>query len=324
VKKTYFISGGTGSFGKKFINYLENNNLAKKIIIFSRDEHKQIELEKKIPNNKKKLFRFFIGDIRDKERLNWAISDDVDVVIHAAALKQLPATEYNPFETVLTNIIGTQNLIETIIKKKIKRSMLVSTDKAVSPINLYGATKLTAEKLFITANIFKGKARSMFSVARYGNVMGSRGSVIPVFLKQNKDQNYFTITNKDMTRFTISLNDAVKFVHERIENMSGGEIFIPKLESYKITDLAKSINPNKKIKLIGIRNGEKLHEELINSSELNNTIEKKNYYTILPLKKMKIKISQPSGSYNSYNGGKFISIKSLSKTIRLNLKDFEK
>ena len=324
MKKSYFITGGTGSFGKKLITFLYKKNLAKKIVIFSRDEHKQLELQNSIPKNKKKIFRFFVGDIRDKNRLNWAITEDIDIVVHSAALKQIPATEYNPFETVLTNIVGTQNVIEIAIKKNIKKAMLISTDKAVSPINLYGATKLTAEKLFISANIFKGPSKTLFSIARYGNVLGSRGSVVPVFLKQNKESNVFTITNKNMTRFTITLDDAVKFVFDRIKEMKGSEIFVPKLNSYKITDLAKSINAKKKIALIGIRNGEKIHEEMINPFEFNHTEERKKYYKILPLKKIKKKIINNNLSYNSYNKGKFLSVKSLSQKIKANLKSFEK
>ena len=248
MKKSYFITGGTGSFGKNLITFLYKKNLAKKIVVFSRDEHKQLELLDSIPKNKKKIFRFFIGDIRDKNRLNWAITEDIDVIVHSAALKQIPATEYNPFETVLTNIMGTQNVIEVAIKKNIKKAILISTDKAVSPINLYGATKLTAEKLFMSANIFKGPSKTLFSIARYGNVLGSRGSVVPIFLKQDKIADFFTITHKSMTRFTITLDEAVKFVFNRILEMKGSEIFIPKLSSYKITDLAKSINPKKKLR----------------------------------------------------------------------------
>ncbi len=324
MKKSYFITGGTGSFGKNLITFLYKKNLAKKIVVFSRDEHKQLELQDSIPKNKKKIFRFFIGDIRDKNRLNWAITEDIDVIVHSAALKQIPATEYNPFETVLTNIMGTQNVIEVAIKKNIKKAILISTDKAVSPINLYGATKLTAEKLFISANIFKGPSKTLFSIARYGNVLGSRGSVVPVFLKQDKESDAFTITNKNMTRFTITLDDAVKFVFDRIKEMKGSEIFVPKLSSYKITDLAKSINSKKKIKLIGIRNGEKIHEEMINPFEFNHAEEKKKYYKILPLKKIKNKILNNNLTYNSYNKGKFLSVKSLSQKIKANLKYFEK
>jgi len=325
VKNSYFITGGTGSFGKKFVEYLYSKNLAKKIIVFSRDEHKQLELQNSLPKNKRDIFRFFLGDVRDKSRLNWAINEDVDILVHAAALKQIPATEYNPFETVKTNIVGTQNIIETAIEKNIKKAILISTDKAVSPINLYGATKLTAEKLFISANIFKGSAKTVFSIARYGNVLGSRGSVVPLFLKQNQDSDFFTITSKDMTRFTITLDEAVKFVFERIKEMKGSEIFVPKLSSYRIIDLAKSINPKKKIKFIGIRNGEKIHEEMINPFEFNNIVEKKTYFKILPLKKKIInKILNKNLSYNSFNKGKFLSVNSLSKKIKENLKSFEK
>ena len=325
MKNSYFITGGTGSFGKKFVEYLYSKNLAKKIIVFSRDEHKQLELQNSLPKNKRDIFRFFLGDVRDKSRLNWAINEDVDILVHAAALKQIPATEYNPFETVKTNIVGTQNIIETAIEKNIKKAILISTDKAVSPINLYGATKLTAEKLFISANIFKGSAKTVFSIARYGNVLGSRGSVVPLFLKQNQDSDFFTITSKDMTRFTITLDEAVKFVFERIKEMKGSEIFVPKLSSYRIIDLAKSINPKKKIKFIGIRNGEKIHEEMINPFEFNNIVEKKTYFKILPLKKKIInKILNKNLSYNSFNKGKFLSVNSLSKKIKENLKSFEK
>ena len=325
MKNSYFITGGTGSFGKKFVEYLYSKNLAKKIIVFSRDEHKQLELQNSLPKNKRDIFRFFLGDVRDKSRLNWAINEDVDILVHAAALKQIPATEYNPFETVKTNIVGTQNIIETAIEKNIKKAILISTDKAVSPINLYGATKLTAEKLFISANIFKGSAKTVFSIARYGNVLGSRGSVVPLFLKQNQDSDFFTITSKDMTRFTITLDEAVKFVFERIKEMKGSEIFVPKLSSYRIIDLAKSINPKKKIKFIGIRNGEKIHEEMINPFEFNNIVEKKTYFKILPLKKkIKNKILNKNLSYNSFNKGKFLSVNSLSKKIKENLKSFEK
>lgn len=323
MKKTYFITGGTGSFGKKFITYLYEKNLAKKIVIFSRDEHKQLEFKNSIPDNKINMFRFFLGDVRDKERLKWAINDDVDVLVHAAALKQIPATEYNPYETVKTNILGTQNIIEIAIRNKVKKVMLVSTDKAVSPINLYGSTKLTAEKLFISANIFKGKSKTLFSVARYGNVMGSRGSVIPIFLKQEKIQDFFTVTDDRMTRFTITLHDAVSFVHQCIGDMKGSEIFIPKLKSYKITELAKAINPKKKIKVIGIRNGEKLHEELMNTFEASYAKNYKGDYVILPNDNSK-KITHNKLSYNSLDQGDFLNAKDLTKIIKLNIDDFEK
>ena len=245
--KTYLITGGTGSFSKKFIFELIKKKLAKKIIIFSRDEYKQMVM-KELPFIKKNLhlFRFYIGDVRDKNRLDWAIQENIDIVVHSAALKQVPATEYNPFETVLTNIIGTQNLIEICLKKNIDKIVLISTDKAVATINLYGSTKLTAEKLFISANIFKGNKKTKFSVVIYGNVRGSRGSVMPIFLEQNKSLSTpFTVTDKNMTRFNISLSEAAKFVNLCISTMKGSEVFIPKLSSYKILDLIKAINSKK-------------------------------------------------------------------------------
>ena len=315
MKKNYFITGGTGSFSKKFIEILIKKKLAKKIIIFSRDEFKQFQLknEKFIKKNLG-LFRFFIGDVRDKERLKFAINEDVDVVIHTAALKQVPVTEYNPFETVKTNIIGAQNVIEACLEKDIPKIMALSTDKAVAPINLYGATKLTSEKLFTSANIFKGKKRCVFSVVRYGNVMGSRGSVIPLFLKQNKTQNFATVTDKNMTRFNITLEQSVKFVLKSIDQMKGGEIFIPKMSSYKILDVIKAINKNLKIKYIGIRPGEKLHEELVCESDSLNTIVKKDHYIILPSYK-EIKNRNKIFSYNSKNNKDFLSIKKLQLLI---------
>ena len=234
MKKNYFITGGTGSFAKKFVSLLIKKKLAKKIIIFSRDEYKQsVMKELAFVKSNQGIFRFYIGDVRDKSRLEWAITDDVDTVIHTAALKQVPTTEYNPFETVQTNIVGTQNLIEVCLSKNIDKTILISTDKAVSPINLYGSTKLTAEKLFISANVFKGSKKNKFSVIRYGNVMGSRGSVIPIFLKQSKSSsNYFTVTEKNMTRFNISLTEAAEFVNFCISKMKGSEVFVPKLPSY--------------------------------------------------------------------------------------------
>ena len=329
MKKTYFITGGTGSFAKKFIKLLINKKLAKKIIVFSRDEYKQLMMQE-LPFVKSNLniFRFYIGDVRDKNRLEWAIQDTVDVVVHSAALKQVPATEYNPFETVQTNIIGTQNLIEICINKNINKVILISTDKAVSPINLYGSTKLTAEKLFISANIFKGLKKTKFSVIRYGNVMGSRGSVIPIFLNQNKSlTSPFTVTDKNMTRFNISLNEAANFVNMCILKMNGSEVFIPKIPSYKILDLVKAINPEKKIKFIGIRPGEKIHEELIEASDSNKIIESKNYFIInfsqKPRLKKTISKHKNFNSYNSLENSEFLSIAQIRKEIKKNIEDFD-
>jgi UDP-N-acetylglucosamine 4,6-dehydratase len=315
MKKTYFITGGTGSFSKKFIKILLKKKIAKKIIIFSRDEFKQSELKNlELIQKNLKILRFFIGDVRDKDRLSAAINEEVDIVVHTAALKQVPATEYNPFETVKTNIMGAQNLIEVCLEKNISKIIALSTDKAAAPINLYGATKLVSDKLFTSANIFKGKKRCKFSVVRYGNVMGSRGSVIPLFLKQNRIQDHVTVTDKDMTRFNITLDESVKFVLQSINQMKGGEIFIPKMPSYKILDLIKAINKNLKIKYIGIRPGEKLHEELICESDSLNTIDKNDYYVILPSYK-KISFKNKIFSYNSKNNKNFLTVKKLESLI---------
>ncbi len=326
MKKNYFISGGTGSFAKKFAYFLIKKKLAKKIVIFSRDEFKQLKMkELSFVKNNIKIFRFYIGDVRDKNRLEWAINEDIDVVIHSAALKQVPATEYNPFETVQTNIIGTQNLIEVCINKSIDKVVLISTDKAVSPVNLYGSTKLTAEKLFISANNFKGSKKSKFSVIRYGNVMGSRGSVIPIFLDQNKDSlSHFTVTHKNMTRFNISLSEAAVFVNFCISKMKGFEIFVPKLPSYKILDLVKAINPKKKIKFIGIRPGEKIHEELVSSSDSDKIIEEKKYFKInFSNNFINKKVKKKFQTYNSFNNSDYLTIKQIKDAINKNLKDFD-
>jgi len=253
--------------------------------------------------------------------------DDIDVVIHSAALKQVPTTEYNPFETIKTNVLGTQNIIEICIKKNIDKTLLISTDKAVSPINLYGATKLTAEKLIISANIFKGRRKCKFSVVRYGNVMGSRGSVIPLLLSQNLDKKIpFTITDKRMTRFNITLDDASDLVLSCLKQMRGKEVFIPKLPSYNIMTLAKSINPNKKIKIIGIRKGEKLHEELLSAGDFQNCKTFKNFFIVYPLgdKTINKKINNFASSYNSYENKKYLNSNELKILIQKQLKNFEK
>lgn len=279
--KSILITGGTGSFGKSFIDYsLKHFKKIKKLIVFSRDEQKQFELSKKFSEIKFPCMRYFIGDIRDKSRLSRAL-EDVDIVIHAAALKHVPIAEYNPFEAVKTNIIGSQNLIEACLDNKVKKVIALSTDKAAAPLNLYGATKLCSEKLFVSANNYKGNRGITFSVVRYGNVMASRGSVIPEFLKQKNSGTLF-VTDKSMTRFNITLTEAVKTVLFALNNSIGGEIFIPKLPAILITDLAKVIAPNNRIKFIGIRSGEKLHEELITNNESSNVAESKKYYVILP------------------------------------------
>ena len=281
-KKTILITGGTGSFGKKFIHFLLKNYKVKKIIIFSRDELKQFHFQKNYPTKKYPNLRFFIGDVRDYHRLNLAMQD-VDLVVHAAALKQVPAAEYNPMECIKTNINGAQNVIDAAISNNVKKIIALSTDKAANPINLYGATKLVSDKLFVSANNLVGKKKTRFSVVRYGNVMGSRGSVIPFFKELiNNGSNHIPITHPEMTRFSITLDEGVKFVNHCFHNMYGGEIFVPKIPSIKITDLASSIAPNIKQKIIGIRPGEKIHEIMCPLDDSHLTLEFKKYYVITP------------------------------------------
>ncbi|MCX7876396.1 MAG: UDP-N-acetylglucosamine 4,6-dehydratase (inverting) [Melioribacteraceae bacterium] len=279
--KTILITGGTGSFGKKFVETVLKNYTPKKIIIYSRDELKQFEMQQESKYRKEGvLMRYFIGDVRDKERLIRAMTG-VDYVVHAAALKQVPAAEYNPFEAVKTNIIGGQNVIDACFECNVKKVIALSTDKAAAPINLYGATKLTSDKLFIAANNYKGSHDIKFSVVRYGNVMASRGSVIPFFLEKKKT-GVIPITDERMTRFNITLQEGVDFVLKCFEIMWGGELFVPKIPSYRITDLAKAIAPDCKTEIVGIRPGEKIHEEMITEADAINTIEFDDYYVILP------------------------------------------
>ena len=277
--KTIMITGGTGSFGRKFTEILLKRFRPKKVIIYSRDEFKQFEMSK-IFNNK--CMRYFIGDVRDKDRLLRAM-EGVDYVIHAAALKHVPVAEYNPMEAIKTNILGANNVIDSALEVGVEKVVALSTDKAVNPINLYGATKLASDKLFIAANNIKGSRDIKFSVVRYGNVMASRGSVIPLFLKLTKEgAQKLPITHPDMTRFWVTLEGAVDFVMMACKTMKGGEIFVPKIPSMKITDLAKAINPDAEFEIIGIRPGEKLHETLISVDESYNTIEFDKYFTIQP------------------------------------------
>ena len=280
--KSVLITGGTGSFGKKFVEIiLKRYPQVKRIVIYSRDELKQFEMAQLYPEDKYPQIRFFIGDVRDASRLKRAL-EGIDVIIHAAALKQVPTAEYNPDECIKTNIGGAQNIIDGALATNVKVIVALSTDKAASPINLYGATKLCSDKLFIAANNIKGSRDLRFSVVRYGNVMGSRGSVIPFFMKK-KNEGVLPITHKDMTRFNISLEDGVDMVLYAIENAIGGEIFVPKIPSYKIETVAKAIAPDAKLEYIGIRPGEKLHEEMITESDSYNTIEFDRYYAILPV-----------------------------------------
>ena len=276
--KTILITGGTGSFGQTFTSILLQHHNPKKIIIFSRDEMKQWEMAKKYPDESR--IRFFIGDVRDKDRLLRAL-DGVDFVVHAAATKIVPTAEYNPFECIKTNIIGAMNLIDACIDKNITKVVALSTDKASSPINLYGATKLASDKLFVAANAYSGEHGSRFSVVRYGNVMGSRGSVIP-FFNSIKDSGVVPITDERMTRFMISLEEGVDLVLHAFKDMQGAEIYVKKIPSMKVTDLAKVVDPNAKHEVVGIRPGEKLHEQMIGHEDAHFTYEYNDHYKILP------------------------------------------
>lgn len=279
--KSILITGGTGSFGKKFTQIILNKYpKIKRLVIYSRDELKQFEMSQEFSKEKYSGIRYFIGDIRDKQRFKRAC-EGVDYIVHAAALKQVPAAEYNPMEFIKTNIHGAETVIEAALDMNIKKVVALSTDKAAAPINLYGATKLCSDKLFIAANNMKGSRDITFSVVRYGNVIGSRGSVIPFFLNKRKE-NVIPITHEEMTRFNISLNEGVDIVLYALNNALGSEIYVPKIPSYKILDVAKAVAPNCKIEIIGIRPGEKLHEEMITSSDSFYTIDNGQYYIILP------------------------------------------
>lgn len=278
--KVILVTGGTGSFGSKFAEIVLRKYAPKKLIIFSRDEFKQHEMEKVFPDGPYPV-RYFLGDVRDKERLYRAF-EGVDYVIHAAALKQVPALEYNPTEAVKTNILGANNIVDAAIDRGVKKVIALSSDKAANPINLYGATKLVSEKIFIAANAYAG-SKVKFSVVRYGNVFGSRGSVIPLFMKLKKNGiKEFPITDERMTRFWITLKEGVDLVLDALNEAEGGEVFIPIIPSMKLTDLVRAIEPNPKFKTIGIRPGEKLHETLISEDEARNTKIYKNMYVILP------------------------------------------
>ena len=325
--KSILITGGTGSFGKKFIKIVLDRYKPKKVIVYSRDELKQFEMQQKFPDDKYPSMRYFIGDVRDYHRLKMAMTG-VDIVIHAAALKQVPACEYNPFEAVKTNIIGGQNVIDAAISCGVKKVIALSTDKAAAPINLYGATKLASDKLFIAANNYAGKHDIKFSVVRYGNVMGSRGSVIPFFQKK-KENGTLPITDKRMTRFNITLQEGVNFVLQSLDKMWGGELFVPKIPSYKILDVAKAIAPNCKYEVVGIRPGEKLHEEMITETDALNSVEFEKYFVILPttelwdIDKFRKESNSSVGkmcefgfSYNSGTNNDFLNINDLKDLIK--------
>ena len=274
------VTGGTGSFGRKFIEIVLQHNHPSKLIVFSRDELKQHEMRQKFPEGGNSPMRYFLGDVRDRERLYRAF-DTVDIVIHAAALKQVPAAEYNPLEFVKTNVLGAANIVDAAIDRNVKRVIALSTDKAASPINLYGATKLCSDKLFVAANSYSGQHQTKFSIVRYGNVIGSRGSVIPKFIKQ-RESGKIALTDSRMTRFFITLQQGVEFVLKSLERMRGGEIFVPKIPSMRLVDLAEAIAPNCQTETIGIRPGEKLHEVMITRDDARNTLEFDDYYIIQP------------------------------------------
>ena len=325
MNKSILITGGTGSFGKAFIKrIIQTQKNIKRLVIYSRDELKQYEMAKQFPEKKYKFIRYFIGDVRDLPRLKLAMNE-IDCVIHAAALKQVPTAEYNPIEFIKTNVIGAQNIIEASLNSKVKKVIALSTDKACAPINLYGATKLCSDKLFTAANNLSGKKKIKYSVVRYGNVFGSRGSVVPLFLKQQK-QGVFTLTDTRMTRFNITLDEGVNTVIWGMKNFYGGEILIPKIPSFKVIDLINAFGTKKKIKVVGIRKGEKLHEEMITTSDSLNTIDISKYYLILNdnqkcfeyyKKNFKAKFVSKNFSYASNTNNKFLNIKDLKKFLKI-------
>jgi UDP-N-acetylglucosamine 4,6-dehydratase (inverting) len=329
------ITGGTGSFGKKFTEIiLRRYPAVKRLVIFSRDELKQFEMSQQYPERQYPQVRFFLGDVRDNARFKRAC-EGIDVIIHAAALKQVPAAEYNPDEFIKTNILGAQNVIDAALNTNVKVVIALSTDKAAAPINLYGATKLVSDKLFIAANNIKGKRDIRFSVVRYGNVMGSRGSVIPFFIQKAMKGEPIPITDKAMTRFNISLEMGVDMVLWAVENALGGEIFVPKIPSYKIETVAKAIAPNAQFEYVGIRPGEKIHEEMITASDSFYTIDIGKYYAILPAGASKQRYLEYYGGkdvekgfrYNSGENTEWLSVEDMRKLIKLyldpNFKPFE-
>lgn len=322
--KTILVTGGTGSFGKHFTKTILENYQPKKLVIYSRDELKQFEMQQQY---NAPCMRYFIGDIRDSDRLKRAL-EGVDIVVHAAALKQVPAAEYNPFECIKTNVLGAQNLIEACLDTNVKRVVALSTDKAAAPINLYGATKLCSDKLFVAANNIKGPRDIRFSVVRYGNVMGSRGSVIPFFLEKRKT-GVLPITDPTMTRFNISLQEGVDMVIWALEHAWGGEVLVPKIPSYHITDVALAIDSDCRQEIIGLRPGEKIHEEMITASDSVNTVDLGKYYAILPagghysLEDYCVKTGAqtvpPGFCYNSGSNEQFLSVDDLRTLVQTQL-----
>ena len=327
--KSILITGGTGSLGTALTRriFKEYPNV-KRVVIFSRDEQKQFQMAQEFPESKYPAIRYFIGNIRDFSRLKRALKN-IDYVIHTAAMKHVHIAEYNPMECVKTNVLGAENLINACLETEVKKVVALSTDKAAAPINLYGATKLTSDKLFIAANNIRGRNDIDFSVVRYGNVMGSNGSVIPFFLKK-KTEGVLPITDQKMTRFNISLSEGVDMVLHALEHAWGGEIFVPKIPSYKITDVAEAIGPECEQKVIGIRPGEKIHEEMITSSDSFTTYDLGKYYVILPqtpfwdlsefIKKHNAKEVEEGFNYNSGENEYFLSVSDLKELINKNIK----
>jgi len=322
--KSILITGGTGSFGKAFVKtVLGRYPDIRRLVVYSRGELKQFEMAQLFPDSQYKGIRYFIGDVRDQDRLRRAL-EGIDLVVHAAALKQVPAAEYNPFECIKTNVLGAQNLIEACLDTGVQRVVALSTDKAAAPINLYGATKLCSDKLFIAANNIKGRRDIRFSVVRYGNVMGSRGSVIPFFLEK-RSSGVLPITDPAMTRFNINLQDGVDMVLWSLENAWGGEVFVPKIPSYRITDVANAIGPECEHSIVGVRPGEKIHEEMITTSDSWNTVDIGNYYAILPVgaiytmqeycEKMGANPVEQGFCYNSGSNGHFLTVDELRDLI---------
>ena len=322
--KSILITGGTGSFGKAFVRtVLERYPEVRRLVIFSRDELKQYEMQQMFSERQYSALRYFIGDVRDESRLRRAL-EGIDTVVHAAALKQVPAAEYNPFECIKTNVLGAQNLIEACLSNAVQRVVALSTDKAAAPINLYGATKLCSDKLFTAANNIRGNRDIRFSVVRYGNVMGSRGSVIPFFLDKRRT-GMLPITDSRMTRFNISLQEGVDMVLWSLENAWGGEVLVPKIPSYRITDVATAIAPECRQEIIGIRPGEKIHEEMITASDSPNTVDLGNYYAILPsagaftletyCEAFKARKVEPGFAYDSGSNPDYLSVEQLKRLI---------
>lgn len=318
------ITGGTGSFGKAFVSrVLKEFPGVERLVVFSRDELKQWEMLQQFPENKYPQLRFFLGDIRDRDRLRRAL-EGIDTVVHAAALKQVPAAEYNPIEFINTNVLGSENVVQACLDTDVKQVVALSTDKAAAPINLYGASKLCSDKLFIAANNITGKRDLGFSVVRYGNVMGSRGSVIPFFLEKAKT-GVLPITDSAMTRFNISLSEGVSMVLWALENAFGGELFVPKIPSYRILDVAEAIGPSCKKRIVGIRPGEKIHEEMITASDSFTTIDVGPYYAILPSDGKLMEHYRSNGmnfstvdqgfAYNSGSNPKFLTVKQIRELI---------